>query len=165
MKAFDIAILLPLLTALATPISARGELLASLQPTDPSAGIELYVHVVSTHGPQCFPPAANTTSADGDVYVRLSITDSCQPDNVTTERLYSIGSFVGGVYFLRVEFCVLNLPPFPADCRFILRTPFQVGGGSSAVPVPVDSKALNVGMLVLLAALGVGASGLQRRRS
>lgn len=152
-----------LLTAIVTAEPARGELLATLEPASPTNGTELFVHVENTAAPQCFPPAPIITRIGSDLSVRLSVTDSCPPIDFTTQRDYSIGSFVAGIYSLRVEFCVVNPPPFPMECGVILQTPFEVAGESPAASVPIDSRSLLTLMLVLLAV--VGANAIANRRN
>lgn len=137
-------------------------MLATLEPANPTSGTELVVNVVNTAAPQCFPPAPNIARTDNDVSVRLSVTDTCPPSDFTTQRDYSIGSFESGNYSLRVEFCVVNPPPFPTNCGVILQTPFEVDGEATATSVPVDSKQLLTSILVLLAAVGAKALGAGR---
>src|SRR5690606_39532815 len=58
------------------------------------------------------------------------------PTRRSSDLDYSIGSFESGNYSLRVEFCVVNPPPFPTNCGVILQTPFEVDGEATATSVP-----------------------------
>jgi hypothetical protein len=152
-----------LIIAVGAAEPAQADLLARLEPANPTSGTELIVHVVNTEAPQCFPRGPIVTRTGNDLRVRLSVTDSCRPSDFTTQRDYPIGSFAAGIYSLGVEFCIVNPPPFPTDCGVILQTPFAVEGEVPAVSVPMDSGPLLTLMLVLLATVGARAMAARRK--
>ena len=139
MKSGIFLVLLSTLAAVCMPREARCELLVTLEPQHAASNENVFIHVTSTTGPQCFSPDAVVEEAGNSLVLKLTVTDACGGNDYVAERRYLVGSFQEGFYTLDVEFCVLNPPPFPSGCHVISQLSFGVGGIAYVAAVPANS--------------------------
>jgi hypothetical protein len=138
---------------------AHAAFVVDLLPNQPVAGENVFVHVVSTTGLQCFPPFADVSQNGQAIDMKLFSTDACAGEDYVSERTYPVGAFPAGAYALDIEHCVLNPPPIPSGCTLLASFSFTVSGagGANAAHVPADAH-WAIGMLVLLLVIAASAA-------
>jgi len=150
------AILIGLAAAMACALcaaplrAATHPVVVQFSPALPVAGQTVTAQLSNGLSNACWPPATSTTRDSAVITIRLDYDDACPSQYLLPSRDYVLGAFPADNYNLVVLSCSNNPPPFPSECKVILRAPLSVLTARTIDPAPTLSPWV---MLALLAAL------------